>query len=55
MVRIGRLFPELEPLVPKPRRPWDAQDYWTPMFDAVARAVAWLAAGDGSEKLPKQR
>jgi hypothetical protein len=55
MVRIGRLFPELEPLVPNPRRPWDPQDYWTPMFDAVARGVAWLAAVDGFEKVPKQR
>lgn len=56
MVRIGRLFPELEPVVPAPRRPWDPQDYWTPMFDAVARAVAWLATDDtaGSDEPPEQ-
>ena len=42
MTAIGDLFPELRRLVPKPRRLWESQDYWLPMFDAVARAVTWM-------------
>ena len=34
-------FPELESSMPKQRRPWEPQDYWVPMFDAVAQAFAW--------------
>jgi hypothetical protein len=39
---VSDLFPELRPIRPKPRRMWEPQDYWLPMFDAVARAVAWI-------------
>lgn len=42
MRSVACLFPELEPLLPRPRRPWESRDYWAPMFDAVARAVGWL-------------
>lgn len=40
MTRLGLLFPELALLVPRPRRPWQPQGYWTPMFAAAAQAVA---------------
>jgi hypothetical protein len=39
---LAKIFPELEPMVPRPRRPWDPQDYWTPMFDALAQGYAWI-------------
>jgi len=35
-------FPELTPSLPKPRRLWESQDYWAPMFDAVSLAVTYL-------------
>ncbi len=28
-------FPELLRFLPKPRRRWESEDYWTPMYDAV--------------------
>jgi hypothetical protein len=42
MISVAGLFPELEPLVPQPRRLWESRDYWAPMFDAVARAIGWI-------------
>lgn len=42
MAAVGRMFPELKRYIPKPRRPWESQDYWLPMFDAVAQGAAWL-------------
>jgi hypothetical protein len=41
-VFLAGVFPELKPVIPKPRRPWESQDYWTPMFDAVARGYVWI-------------
>jgi hypothetical protein len=41
-VFLAGVFPELQPVIPKPRRPWESQDYWTPMFDAVARGYVWI-------------
>ncbi len=35
-------FPELEIALPPPRRPWESQHYWVPMFDSVARGLAWI-------------
>lgn len=43
MARLGLLFPELSPLVPKPRKAWQPQNYWTAMFTAAAQAVTWIA------------
>ena len=40
-VVLAEYFPELSPVVPRPRKPWQARDYWAPMFDAVAQAFAW--------------
>ena len=42
MTSLAVKFPELRPIIPRPRRPWEPQDYWLPLFDAIARAVAWL-------------
>lgn len=42
MASVATLFPELEPLVPRPRRVWESRDYWTPMFDAMSRAIGWI-------------
>jgi hypothetical protein len=39
---IVKWFPELEASLPKRRRLWERQDYWAPMFDAVALAITWL-------------
>jgi len=39
-------FPELEASLPQPRKPWESQDYWVPMFDAVTMAVTWLHRND---------
>jgi hypothetical protein len=48
--RIMRLlvawFPELRGALPRPRKPWESQDYWVPMFDAVTMAVTWLHYND---------
>lgn len=46
MELLVRWFPELQPSLPKPRRRWESQDYWTPMFDAVALAVTYLHRND---------
>jgi len=42
MAALALMFPTLEVVLPKPRRTWEGQPYWAPMFDAVARAVVWL-------------
>jgi len=35
-------FPELTVMAPKPRvRIWDSEQYFTPMFNAIAMYVAW--------------
>ena len=34
--------PELRGALPKHRRIWESQEYWVPMFDAVALAITWL-------------
>lgn len=44
---LSGLFPELEPMIPKPRQPWEAQDYWLPALDAIARVVAWIEKTEG--------
>jgi hypothetical protein len=41
-VALAKIFPELQRLVPLPRRAWDPQDYWTQMFDAVAQGYSWI-------------
>ncbi len=46
MVDLAMLFPELQPSVPRPRRPWDPQNYWTPMFDAVAQGYCWIKSNE---------
>ena len=38
---IGEMFPQVKRLVPRQRRPGGGQDYWTLMFDAMARWLAW--------------
>lgn len=42
---IARLFPELEILIPRPRRPWMSEDDRMNVFDAVALAMVALAGG----------
>ena len=39
MQALVKWFPKLLPYLPKPRRAWDSEDYWVPMFDAVSLAV----------------
>ena len=39
---IAGLFPELEPHVPRPRKPWMSEDERMNVFDAVALALAIL-------------
>lgn len=39
---IARLFPELEVLTPRPRRPWTSEDDRMNVFDAVALALVAL-------------
>jgi hypothetical protein len=46
MVDLAIIFPELQPSVPRPRRPWDPQNYWTPMFDAVAQGYSWIKSNE---------
>jgi hypothetical protein len=41
---LGEWFPELSTLVPPPRKPWQPEHWRTVIFDAVATAVAYLAA-----------
>jgi hypothetical protein len=36
-------FPELQGVLPKPRRRWDPEPYWTPVFDAVSLAATYLS------------
>ena len=43
MQLLVKWFPELEAVLPKPRRVQDDQDYRTPMFDAIALAVTYLS------------
>jgi hypothetical protein len=38
---IGETFPQIKPMIPGPRQAYDCQDYWTLMFDAIARWLAW--------------
>ena len=51
-------FPELTVMVPKPRlRIWDPEQYFTPLFNAVAMYLAWhdqLSAAD-EEGVPANR
>ena len=42
MQALAKWFRELEIYLPKPRRPWQSEDYWAPMFDAVSLAVTYL-------------
>jgi hypothetical protein len=42
MQTVVKWFPELQSCLPKPRRLWNRQDHWVPMFDAVALAITWL-------------
>ena len=42
MQALVKWFPKLLPYLPKPRRAWDSEDYWVPMFDAVSLAVTYL-------------
>ncbi len=34
-------FPELQSSLPKARRLWESERYFTPLFDAIARYCAW--------------
>jgi hypothetical protein len=34
-------FPELQASLPKARRLWESERYFTPLFDAIARYCAW--------------
>jgi hypothetical protein len=43
ILKLIRWFPTLERSQPFRRRIWDAEDYWTPMFDALSLAVTFLA------------
>jgi hypothetical protein len=38
---LGEMFPQIKPLIPGQRQTYDCQDYWTLMFDAIARWLAW--------------
>jgi hypothetical protein len=40
-IALADVFPQVKPKIPEPRQPFDGQDYWTLMFDAVARWFAW--------------
>jgi hypothetical protein len=46
MVDLAMIFQELSLSVPRPRRPWDPQSYWTPMFDAVAQGYSWIKSNE---------
>jgi hypothetical protein len=46
MRALVKWFPELLRYLPKPRRLWDSEDYWTPMFDAVSLAITFLHNND---------
>jgi Holliday junction resolvasome RuvABC endonuclease subunit len=35
-------FPELQASLPKARKLWESEQYFTPLFDAIARYCAWL-------------
>lgn len=41
---LAERFPELRHHLPPPRQPWQSQDYWVSMFDAIARAVTYIDA-----------
>jgi hypothetical protein len=43
MKALVRWFPELQGVLPKPRRRWDPEPYWTPLFDAVSLATTYLS------------
>jgi hypothetical protein len=38
---LGEMFPQIKCLIPRRRQTYDSQDYWTLMFDAIARWLAW--------------
>lgn len=38
---IVRRFPELTTSLPRRRRPYDPEEYFTPLFTAVAMCIAW--------------
>jgi len=42
MKALGEWFPELRGILPMPRRRWDTEHYWTPVFDAISLAVTYL-------------
>ncbi len=42
MNALAEFYPGLAPLVPRPRRAWDPQDYYVQMFDAVAHGFTWM-------------
>src|SRR5262249_22086615 len=37
---VARMFPTLQPYLPKPRRPWQHEQHLMPAFDAVAITLA---------------
>src|SRR5262249_42649132 len=39
---IANRFPELLPILPPPRRPWQSEDYRMSIFDAGAVGIAYL-------------
>lgn len=39
-------FPELRSSLPKARRLWESERYFTPLFDAIARYCAWQGVPD---------
>jgi hypothetical protein len=43
---LARWFPELQRILPKPRRRWEPQDYWTPIFDAISLAITYIHNDD---------
>jgi hypothetical protein len=43
MKALVRWFPELRGVLPKPRRRWDPEPYWTPLFDAISLVATYLS------------
>ncbi len=42
MIYLAQRFPEIRHHLPLPRKCYQPRDYWTPLFDAIARAVAFF-------------
>lgn len=39
---VARRFPELSAILPAPRRFWEPQPYFTPLFNVAAMYIAWV-------------